>query len=208
MIGKRSRKPAVADVNRDNARRNIVCKKNILEAWARNGIPQVLVEESNQKGNIEMLEYFPRSIRQFNFWDGTVNSQYVQSGFPTITRNANDTLRNHPVLREEVEMVIDALIAREAIQQNQSKPIRIKKLTDASALERKLRTILENDLANLRKQQGEERRRYIDEVASLRGQVAEMKAQVRHLKTENQGLSQQVRDLKGQLVKVLPLKGV
>ena len=202
MTDKKSRKPPVADVNKDNAKNNIVCKKNLLNGWAKNGIPIVPDDPSSPSEAIGKLEYFPRTIRQFNFWDGSANSQSVRNGFPTISRNANDTLRRYPVLKGEVEDILDALIAREILQQNHAKPIRLKKLYDSNALEKKLRVILENELVNLRKQQGEERKKYNDRVTGLNGQVEELKRILRELREENHALSQQVSALNLSLIHI------
>lgn len=208
MTNTKSRKPAVADVNKDNAKKNIVCKKNLLDAWAKNGIPLVLDDLSSPRSAIGQLEYFPRTIRQFNFWDGTANSHSVRNGFPTISRNANDTLRRYPELRKEIEDILDALIAREILQHNRAKPIRLKKLRDSNTLEKKLRTILENELANLRKQQSEERKIHNDKVVGLDGQVKELKKLVRELKVENEELNLQIGTLNSQLLKISPLRKV
>ncbi|WP_050470702.1 hypothetical protein [Herbaspirillum chlorophenolicum] len=208
MSEKKVRKPPVAETNKNNAKQNIVRKKNVLDAWAKNGIPFEAVDESNTKAVSGALDFFPRSIRQFNFWDGSENSEVVRSELPEIARNANDTLRSYPDLKSEVEKILDALIAREILQKNQSKPIKVKKLLDTNALEKKLRSILENELVNLRRQQADDRKKYNGDVASLTGQITELKGIVHDLKSENQGLSQQVRNLKSQIAKVSPLKGV
>lgn len=208
MNEKKVRKPPVADINRNNAKQNIIRKKNVLDAWAKNGIPVVATDKANTKTNSGEIEFFPRSIRQFNFWDGSANSELARSDLPKIARNANDTLRSYPDLRREIEQTLDALIAREILQKNQSKPIKVKKLLDANVLEKKLRSILENELVNLRRQQADDRMRYNHEVASMTGQVTELKRLLRDLKSENQDLSQQVRNLKSQIAKVSPLKGV
>lgn len=208
MSGKGSRTPSVAEVNRINAKQNIIRKKNILGAWAKNGIPFVPVEGEGKASTSGVLEFFPKSIRQFNFWDGSNNSPLVQSGLPTIARNANDTLRSYPDLKVEVQQVLDALIAREILQKDQAKPIRVKKLLETNALEKKLRAILESELVNLRRQQVDDRKKYNNETASLTGQVTELKGMVRDLKAENQDLVRQVHNLQSQLAKVSPLKGV
>lgn len=208
MNEKKPRKPAIAEINKTNAKQNIVRKKNVLDSWARNGIPYVPLDDSKKAVDCGTLEFFPRTIRQFNFWDGSANSLSVRSSFPTLARNSNDTLRSYPALKSDVERVLDALLAREVLQQNRAKPIKVKKLIDSNTLEKKLRVILENELVNVRKQQAEERRKYNDEVASLTGQVTEMKLKIRDLESGNLHLAQQVRHLKGQLIKVVPLKGI
>ena len=208
MSDRKARKPSVADVNKENAKNNIIRKKNLLEAWANNGIPYVPIQNTNQNKSIGELEYFPRSIRQFNFWDGSANSTQIRSGFPAISRNANDTLRSHPSLKNLVELVLDGLIARETLQQNQSKPIRIKKIRDSLAIEKKLRCIAEAELINVRKQQTEERRKYNDDKAASNSQIVELKKMVSELQRQNIDAVQEISGLKSRLMKVAPLKKV
>ncbi|MDR6586364.1 hypothetical protein [Herbaspirillum frisingense] len=202
------RRPSIAALNKSNAKNNIVRKKNILDAWARNGIPHVAAHNVEPGMAAFQLEYFPRTIRQFNFWDGSANSEQMRNELPTFTRNANDTLRGYPDLKNSVGEVIDAVKQRAIVQQSRCKETKISSLLSQKMMEKKLRLIAERELVNVRKQQKEERRSYNDETAGLNSQLAELRRQIEKLRTENKDANHQIAGLKVKLAKVAPLKKV
>ncbi|SMP77696.1 hypothetical protein [Noviherbaspirillum suwonense] len=208
MSERKSRTPSIAITNESNARNNIVLKKNILDAWAKNGIPHVPVEDVAASVAELQLEYFPRTIRQFNFWDGSNNSEQIRNVLPAITRNANDTLRRHPNLRNDVDEAIDAVKQREILQLSQVKFTKISNLRGQIAMEKKLRSILESALVDVRKQQKDDRRSYNDDIAGLSSQIAELKGLLDNLKIDNKEAHYLIASLKTKLVKVAPLKKI
>lgn len=87
------------EINKQAAFRNMVLKKEIIQLWC-------VTLPKTQSGE---LEYFPTTIRQFNAWDLHQNSDCLRECLPVITKNANDTLRNYPSLRAEVQTAITTL---------------------------------------------------------------------------------------------------
>ena len=208
MSERKSRTPSIAMTNKSNARNNIVLKKNILDAWAKNGIPHVPVEDVAASVAKVQLEHFPRTIRQFNFWDGSANSEQIRNVLPAITRNANDTLRLHPDLRNDVDEAINAVKQREILQLSQVKFTKISNLQGQIAMEKRLRSIAERALVDVRRQQKEDRRSYNDDIAGLNSQIAELKGLLENLKIDNKEAHHLIASLKTKLVKVAPLKKI
>jgi|GEM_PF-1250635 len=102
-------KPAIATLNEQSATGNLQTKIQILEGWVRDGIPLLRDEESTiliDEAGRNRLDFFPRTVRQFNFWDGTQNCATVRLGLAQFSVNANDTLRKRPDLRRAVEELI------------------------------------------------------------------------------------------------------
>lgn len=88
--------------NKQAAIENIRNKLAILAHWKASGIP---VRADG------IAEYFPRTVRQFNSWDLSQNSEQVTDRYLLIRKNANDTLRNYPSTLTEVQTAISSLIA-------------------------------------------------------------------------------------------------
>lgn len=86
-------------LNKQAALSNIILKKEILQSWCVS-----LPHDSAGKA-----EYFPATIRQFNAWDLSQNSELLRSSLPSINRNANGTLNNYPATRAELVSVIALL---------------------------------------------------------------------------------------------------
>ncbi|MFQ6333988.1 hypothetical protein [Methylophilus sp. 3sh_L] len=203
-----SRKPEIADINKLSAERNILCKLNILEAWAKNGIPPIQTINSGIDKNLAGLEYFPRSIRQFNFWDGSQNSLQLREGIPAIFRNANETLNSHKELRLRVAAVLEALVIKSLSQANQLKPLRIKKLNTSLELERKLRSVAETELIVLRENMRLLQRQISESQSSSVSIEREFQRLVKSLEGELEDTKAELATLKAKLAKVVPLKRV
>lgn len=203
-----SRKPKIADINKLSAEKNILCKLNILEAWAKNGIPPVEATESRIVKDVASLEYFPRSIRQFNFWDGSQNSPQLREGMPAIFRNANETLNSYKELRLRVASVLETLVIKSISQANQLKPLRIQKLTISLDLEKKLRIVAETELVILRENLRLLQRQLSESQSSSASVEREFLRLVKSLESELEGSKAEIATLKAKLAKVVPLKVV
>ncbi|MCA8041836.1 hypothetical protein [Burkholderia seminalis] len=129
-------------------------KVAILEAWLATGIPVMQGEAGpilDELGRPK-LEFFPRTVRQFNAWDGSQNSQSALRPFGVFKVNANATLRKHPHLLERVVSAINSLRVQ---QDSASKHVQ----RDAQTLlkerlkhEALMRTQLEDALRHLKRE--------------------------------------------------------
>lgn len=86
-----------AQINKRAALNNIMVKISILRQW------------STQAKSFGKDEYYPLTIRQFNNWDMSQNSAETREMSAFIKRNANDTLRSYPDLRQEVVSLISLI---------------------------------------------------------------------------------------------------
>lgn len=100
------------EINKREALHNIMEKISILRKW------------STQTESVSKDEYYPLTIRQFNNWDLSQNSEKVRQQFAATKRNANDTLRRYPDLREEIISLISSI----SLNINNKKP-KLEKLT-------------------------------------------------------------------------------
>lgn len=203
-----SRKPEIADINQLTAEKNILCKLNILEAWAKNGIPSIHAVGSGIDKDLSSLDYFPRSIRQFNFWDGSQNSLQLREGMPAIFRNANETLNSHKELRLRVALVLETLVIKSISQANQLKPLRIKKLTTSLELEKKLRIVAETELVIMRENIRLLQRKISESQSSSAIIEREFQRLVKSLEKQIEDSKEELATLKAKLAKVAPLKSV
>jgi len=205
----RRSEPKVAEFNKQRAIGNIHCKLRILNGWVENGIP---VTQSGTCDDIPRtsaqisLEYFPKSVRQFNAWDASQNSNEIQAALPTICRNANDTLRKHAHLRSEVVQTIESLRLRAADQFEGTKPLRIGKLRAALKLEVHLRTLLEHELIAIRRDLKAEKQAHNNVVQKVENQSKEFKEYIGRLTNDNERLSEENSVLIRKLTKIAPLR--
>jgi hypothetical protein len=108
-------------INKKEALLNIQKKTDILRDWSKGIYPHPLVSH----------DYFPTTIRQFNHWDMSQNTQDLKCLYPTIKTNANDTLRSYPQLRNEIEQIISLLILKSKQPSNKiEKASRLKEKID------------------------------------------------------------------------------
>lgn len=202
-----SRKPKIADINKLSAEKNMLCKLHILEAWAKSGVPSV--QQDHGIGNcLSNLEYFPRSVRQFNFWDGSQNSLKLREAMPSIFRNANETLNSHKGLRLRVVAVLEALVSKSLSQANQLKPLRIKKLTSNLDVEKRLRIVAETELVILRESMRLLQRQISESQSTSDNIEREFQRLVKSLEIELEEVKGELATLKAHLAKIVPLRSV
>lgn len=109
------KKPKAAVLNQQNATLNIQTKISIIEAWINDGIPQKIDGSGNPvqtpSGKKE-LDFYPTSLRQFNFWERSKHCPAVIATLRPFWRNANDTLRRNSPLRDQVVSLLKQLVKR------------------------------------------------------------------------------------------------
>lgn len=91
---------------------NIELKLGVLKSWLKNGIPYIEDEEGHtllDKNTLRVIDFYPRSLRQFKEWDGSQNCSSVRATLPAIGRIGNDTLANRPELEKIAIELIAAL---------------------------------------------------------------------------------------------------
>ncbi|EKN0216396.1 TPA: hypothetical protein ACGW3Z_001619 [Pseudomonas aeruginosa] len=189
-------------INKRAALSNILLKKDILLSWKENGIPGA----SSEMTSSDCLEYFPRSIRQFNAWDLSKNSDVVRNLFPGVKRNANDTLNNYPSIRLEISGLLRSLRSMSSLKRG--KPERLvdkQKQIDES---RSYISLLERELIQIRIERSDlvsqlkkVKSRDASIVGELKSVVSRLESEVGHLKRENS-------DLIATLAKIAPLREV
>lgn len=118
----RSKKLSPSD-SKENSRRNILKKIEILEGWLQDGIPweqQDGYEVRDNNGN-RVCVYLPNSLRSFNKWSSDKYSNETTLRFPalsSILSNGTDTLNNDPQAKQRAKEVLESLSHLMKIQQN------------------------------------------------------------------------------------------
>ena len=198
--------PQIAQQNRDSAILNINNKIRILKEWASKGIPEYIEKGLDRNSDVSVLEYFPKTIRQFNSWDGQRNSDMFQSEMPSLRPNANDTLRKHALLRSEVETLLPLLVLQAESQRLEKRPASIRRLRVELDREKKIRELLENEIIEARRQLRIAQE--ISEAATVsRNAIAEeFQARVEILTNENSRLREEIFLLRKQHLKPIPTK--
>lgn len=189
--------PPVAALNKKLALENINKKINILREWANSVIPAI-----NEK---ESLDFYPKSVRQFNLWDGSQNSLCLGED---IKKNANDTLRSYPLQLSEVVQLIETLQLRATEQIDGSKKIRIGKIKAELAVEKRLRQIGESALIALRRELKLEQVKHQQTISRSESQLNELKREISRLSEDNIRLAQENANLIAIAAKVRPIRGV
>jgi len=98
------------------ATENIERKLNVLEAWVRNGIPVVMSTSGHRlidANERTMVDFFPKSLRQFKAWDGSQNCEATRVALPELRPIGNDTLANRPELERRAILFI-AMLRRQS----------------------------------------------------------------------------------------------
>jgi len=121
-----------AEVSKAEADANIKRKLNVLQSWLNDGIPyrqtadgNTLLDDHDQK----LLDFYPRSLRQFKAWDASQNCEVVRSLLPTIIATGNDTLAKRPALEEQARRLIAGIRLRADSQINATRQSELKRLT-------------------------------------------------------------------------------
>lgn len=191
-------------VNAAAADANIRRKISILELWIESGIPHIPQDSLSSESGSRLLDYYPRTLRQFNLWDGSTNSVLGELG--SIRKNAPQTLRKNLAMQETVERLLTALRLRAAEQIRSAKPIRIQTLTRKLEVSEVRRALLEHEMLEQRKNMKElsaelirlkEANALISEEAHRA--IGSMTATIQELRAANS-------DLTRQLAKVAPIR--
>jgi hypothetical protein len=82
--------------NKANAYNNMLTKISLLER----------LNEDLKNGDGLDLEHVPKTIRQFNQWHSKQALTDSTPASPVFSKNANDTLRKNPVLRQRAQNLI------------------------------------------------------------------------------------------------------
>ncbi len=184
--------------NKLKALNRIESKIALLESWAATGVP----DRPDGGGK----EFYPKSVRQFNFWDLSENSICVREQNPNCARSANDTLNQYPHLRAQIETLIVAI--RQRAEGGATKLEKIKALKERLAIYQEYSSVLERQLVILRLQNSEQEAGFRSEISRLQNILAEEKSVFSLLKKENGNLKRRVSDLTATLKKVAPLRDI
>lgn len=198
-----------AEVSKAEAEANIIRKLNVLKSWLANGIPYHQTNDGNtllNAQNHKLLDFYPKSLRQFKLWNGTQNCCRVRDLLPEIATTGNDTLSKRPELEQQVGKVVEALKLRAQIQENSTKHVEIDRL------EAELR--IASDTIRLRNSElREQQRKILALQRTLSAVQVKAKNDEKEYKKDNEELLQEVETLKrlnanltAQLSKVFPLR--
>ncbi|MFC7515473.1 hypothetical protein ACFQUU_10685 [Herbaspirillum sp. GCM10030257] len=200
----------IAALNQQRAIQNIKTKIGILEHWVSQGIPRRYNEAGQPmlSSGLHELDYFPKSLRQFNLWDGSQNCSETLRAFPIFRKNANDTLRIHTSLRQCVQKLIAELRRKRKEQSYIEKPDTLNSLRSQLVIEKGRLRLLEKELYNHRKQmkilQGENLR--LTELVELASEeshraISELQDDLNSAREQNAALVRRIQQ-------VLPLKNL
>lgn len=189
--------PAVATANKRRALNNIERKIFILKEWISTGIPLC--------GDTSDLDFYPKSVRQFNLWDASQNTSKLDV---EIERNANDTLKKHEGVFAEVVQLVQIIQLRAAEQIQGKKKPRIGKLQAELALEVRLRKVAEAELIKLRRELKAEQLSHRNALRRAENRMAEFKSELERLTAINARLAEENSVLVASAIKVRPIRGV
>lgn len=205
-----SKKPKSAFINQQNALLNIQTKISIIEEWIKNGIPQEIdsfgkpIQMSDGR---KKLDFYPATLRQFNFWEYSKHCPGVMATLPPIWRNANDTLRRYPSLRDQVVSLLKELVK---IGERESKAGN----STLAALRRKL-AVTEARKSVVEAQFSGQRRQICDLQQAVKNLEAQMTASLDEAARINARLEAEVASLRSEkaeltqaLMKIKPFKAV
>ncbi|WP_273163631.1 hypothetical protein [Massilia timonae] len=200
-----------AEVSKAEADANIERKLNVLKSWLSTGIPyrqtadgETFLDNHDQK----ILDFYPRSLRQFKIWDGSQNCESVKVHLPVFAATGNDTLAKRPALEEQARQVIAALRLRAESQSNTTRQSEIKRLKSEIKV---AEATIEMRNAELREQQRTLRRIERTNIRlnqKIIGDAAEFKKTYKTLSSELEKQKLLNSQLTAQLVKVAPLRQV
>lgn len=188
-----------SSTNKRLALGRIQAKLDLLESWASNGIPL-----NPESGN---LEYFPASLRQFNFWDLSSNSEAIRSEFSKCGRTANDTLKQYPHLRAQVDTLLLAL-KRKNTDRGTSRLDKIKCLKERISDFERYVSVIEHQLVVLRLQHADVERGLRSECSRVENVLREERKRNKKLTQDIEGLHAKVSELTCLLAKIAPIRRV
>lgn len=187
--------PAVAAINKRDALLNLERKILILKNWISAGIPHF--EET------ESLVFYPKSVRQFNLWDGSQNPGKLDF---EIKRNANDTLRGYPDLRTQVKEIVCTIQVRAEEQLQGNKKARIGKLLTELAIEKRLRQVVESELVEVRRILKSKESIHENQERRSGNRIEELKSEIERLSDINALLTKDNAKLIAESIKVKPIR--
>lgn len=199
-----------AEFSKANAEANINRKLNVLESWLSEGIPfrrsddgNILLDEKDGK----ILEYYPKSLRQFKAWDGTQNSNTLRNTLPELSKTGNDTLAKRPALEEKVGKLVAALRLRAESQKGADKHSAFKRLEEELCIAEETIKIRNLELREQQRQLQQIRRSHEILLKKAEGDAAEFERERQSLLTELKTQMSKNSELVAQLAKVLPING-
>jgi len=211
VLGMAATKPKAALANQQNALQNIKTKISILEQWVKNGIPYASGQDEE---NIKLprgpskIDYYPTSLRQFNFWERSKQCSTVAETLEDFSRNANDTLRRHPAYRKQIELLISQLKARALQQEKKERAPALAELRRQLRLAEIRNGVLEDELVNLRSLV----RRLDAKVNRVQGQadadLEEVAKLLSELETEIAEVRRENAELTRSLKKIRTIRGI
>ncbi|MBF8178042.1 hypothetical protein [Herminiimonas contaminans] len=153
MIKKETIKPAIAFVNQKKAESNIIAKIDALEFLLVEALGLEAIQTpvgTLPRANGVYCD-FPKTIRQFNFWDSDSADNYPNLTIAKVSKNANETLKKHRVLHRRTAVVITKLNEHcvHLGKRTTSNPLR--KLNEQLKESEALRKIIELELIECRR---------------------------------------------------------
>ena len=146
----------------------------VLEGWIENGIPWRLHDASGEvmhdHNDEKLLDYFPKTIRDFARWDGSQNCAATREKIGELSTSSRTTLgpRGHHVKqRELIEQILKQLPSKATEQlTEQNKSLKIERLESKLAFLQKLVVQQETDVLALTRKSTVAAARYRDERAT------------------------------------------
>ncbi|QPK62573.1 hypothetical protein IVG45_17215 [Methylomonas sp. LL1] len=194
--------------SKENALKNIEIKINILNSWLKDGIPfrcdenghHILDEKDNK-----VLDFSPKTVRQFLGWDGSQNCAFLRKSLPAIRSLNNSTLAQYKTHRAEVESIVRALKQKAELQLQRTSASEIKRFKAAqSEMEINIRSLSEQNLI-LRRNYVESQNKYQALLRETEGHEKEFYNNYQIMEDEIERLKSQISSLTKTIVKLQPL---
>lgn len=139
-----------------------------------------ILEEAINPPENSILEYYPKTVRQFNLWDAKQNSTEFQKRHSSIKRNANSTLNKHPDLKAKLIATLQALILAHRNRIKNTKPEKASKLKYDIAELKKYISLLESYTANQKIQLLRTHEHFKNEINRLNSVILELKKVIKN----------------------------
>ncbi|UVH57197.1 hypothetical protein NWF24_30895 [Variovorax paradoxus] len=193
--------PPIAAKNAADALTNILQKRDLLIQTLRN--------HGKAEGSTDALKALPKSIRQFNLWDGSSNHATLdRSEVPRCHPNSNQTLRAHPDVRFEVQQLIDSVRKHSERQSPDRREESIRGLQGRLKAERDLTAIANREIIRARFLLSELRDSYDVVKYAKQSSDAEAKRMIAELQSRVLALEEENADLKKRLSRDARLRRV
>lgn len=198
-----------AERAKDAATANISRKLAILSSWAETAIPYLcdhLGRTVLDERQTRVLDFFPRSLRQFKEWDGSQNCLFVRSTLPKFGTTGNDTLAKRPELEENAIRLIVALKDRATSQLLEGRHTELKKLRTENRTLKGLLAIRRAEFRSQRLELLESARTAKDALDRLARETREFQRVFDEKELEIAKLAQEVARLTSLISSVRPLR--